>query len=419
MCGINDSQRVVVTGTGVVSSVGNDVVSFWDSLLAGRSGLGPVTSFDASPMKTRIAGEIKNFDITQFMITKEARRLDPFCHYAIAASHEALAQAGIKPGETPLDLDRAGVMIGSGIGGIRTLEEQARTMIERGPSRSSPLMVPMMIADMASGAVSIRYNFKGPNLAMVTACASGSHAIGEAYWIIRRGDADVMLTGGAEACISMLGMTGFCAMKAMSERNDDPIHASRPFDKERDGFVMAEGAGILVLESLAHAKARGANILAEIIGYGASGDAYHITAPDPNGAGAARAMSCAIQRAGISPDMVDYINAHGTSTPLNDKLETMAFKTVFGEHARRLSISSTKSMTGHALGAAGGMESVVCIKTLQTGIIAPTINLDNPDPECDLDYTPHKPKEKAVRIALNTNLGFGGHNVALLFKKWN
>ena len=419
MCGINDSQRVVVTGTGVVSSVGNDVASFWDSLMAGRSGLGPVTSFDASPMKTRIAGEIKNFDITKFMIAKEARRLDPFCHYAIAASDEALAQAGIKPGETPLDLDRAGVMIGSGIGGIRTLEEQARTMIERGPSRSSPLMVPMMIADMASGAVSIRYNFKGPNLAMVTACASGSHAIGEAYWIIRRGDADVMLTGGAEACISMLGMTGFCAMKAMIERNDDPIHASRPFDKERDGFVMAEGAGILVLESLAHAKARGANILAEIIGYGASGDAYHITAPDPNGAGAARAMSCAIQRAGISPDMVDYINAHGTSTPLNDKLETMAFKAVFGEHARKVSISSTKSMTGHALGAAGGMESVVCIKTLQTGIIAPTINLDNPDPECDLDYTPHKPKEKSVRIALNTNLGFGGHNVALLFKKWD
>ena len=419
MCGINDSQRVVVTGTGVVSSVGNDVASFWDSLMAGRSGLGPVTSFDASPMKTRIAGEIKNFDITKFMIAKEARRLDPFCHYAIAASDEALAQAGIKPGETPLDIDRAGVMIGSGIGGIRTLEEQARTMIERGPSRSSPLMVPMMIADMASGAVSIRYNFKGPNLAMVTACASGSHAIGEAYWIIRRGDADVMLTGGAEACISMLGMTGFCAMKAMSERNDDPIHASRPFDKERDGFVMAEGAGILVLESLAHAKARGANILAEIIGYGASGDAYHITAPDPNGAGAARAMSCAIQRAGISPDMVDYINAHGTSTPLNDKLETMAFKAVFGEHARKVSISSTKSMTGHALGAAGGMESVVCIKTLQTGIIAPTINLDNPDPECDLDYTPHKPKEKQVRIALNTNLGFGGHNVALLFKKWD
>ncbi len=419
MCGINDSQRVVVTGTGVVSSVGNDVASFWDSLMAGRSGLGPVTSFDASPMKTRIAGEIKDFDITKFMIAKEARRLDPFCHYAIAASDEALAQAGIKPGETPLDLDRAGVMIGSGIGGIRTLEEQARTMIGRGPSRSSPLMVPMMIADMASGAVSIRYNFKGPNLAMVTACASGSHAIGEAYWIIRRGDADVMLTGGAEACISMLGMTGFCAMKAMSERNDDPLHASRPFDKERDGFVMAEGAGILVLESLTHAKARGANILAEIIGYGASGDAYHITAPDPNGAGAARAMSCAIQRAGISPDMVDYINAHGTSTPLNDKLETMAFKAVFGEHARKVSISSTKSMTGHALGAAGGMESVVCIKTLQTGIIAPTINLDNPDPECDLDYTPHKPKEKSVRIALNTNLGFGGHNVALLFKKWD
>ena len=419
MCGINDSQRVVVTGTGVVSSVGNDVVSFWDSLLAGRSGLGPVTSFDASPMKTRIAGEIKNFDISKFMEVKEARRFDPFCHYAIAAGDEALAQAGIKPAEMSDEArERVGVMVGSGIGGIRTLEEQARTMVGRGPSRSSPLMVPMMIIDMAAGALSIRYGFKGPNMGMVTACASGSHAIGEAYWIIRRGDADIMLTGGAEACISMLGMTGFCAMRAMSERNDDPTRASRPFDKERDGFVMAEGAGILVLESLAHAKARGANILAEIIGYGASGDANHITAPAPNGTGAAQAIRCAIQRAGISSDEVDYINAHGTSTPLNDKLETMAFKSVFGEHARKVAISSTKSMTGHALGAAGGLESVVCIKSLQTGIIAPTINLDNPDPECDLDYTPHKPKERQVKIALNTNLGFGGHNVALLFKKW-
>ncbi len=417
MCGMTDNQRVVVTGTGVVSSVGNDVASFWDSLLAGRSGLGPVTSFDASPMKTRIAGEIKNFDITKYMPPKEARRLDPFCHYAIAAADEALAQAGLKPAEMA-NLDRAGVMVGSGIGGIRTLEEQARTMVERGPSRSSPLMVPMMIIDMASGALSIRYGFKGPNMGMVTACASGSHAIGEAYWMVRRGDADVMLTGGAEACISMLGMTGFCAMKAMSERNDDPVRASRPFDRERDGFVMAEGAGILVLESLAHAKARGANILAEIVGYGASGDAFHITAPDPDGAGAARAMACAVQRAGISPDMVDYVNAHGTSTPLNDKLETMAFKAVFGEHARKMAINSTKSMTGHALGAAGGLESVVCIKSLQTGLIAPTINLDNPDPDCDLDYTPHKAKERQVRYALNTNLGFGGHNVALIFKRW-
>lgn len=417
MCGMTDNQRVVVTGTGVVSSVGNDVASLWDSLLAGRSGLGPVTSFDASPMKTRIAGEIKNFDITKYMPTKEARRLDPFCHYAIAAADEALAQAGLKPAEMA-NLERAGVMVGSGIGGIRTLEEQARTMVERGPSRSSPLMVPMMIIDMASGALSIRYGFKGPNMGMVTACASGSHAIGEAYWMIRRGDADVMLTGGAEACISMLGMTGFCAMKAMSERNDDPVRASRPFDKERDGFVMAEGAGILVIESLAHAKARGANILAEIVGYGASGDAYHITAPAPDGVGAAQAIKCAIQRAGISPDQVDYINAHGTSTPLNDKLETMAFKSVFGEHARKMAISSTKSMTGHALGAAGGLESVICIQSIRTGIIAPTINLDNPDPECDLDYTPHKAKERPVRYALNTNLGFGGHNVALLFKRW-
>ena len=412
-----ETRRVVVTGFGVVSSLGTGMDKFWGGLLAGKSGIGPITKFDASAMKCRVAGEVRDLDVTRFLPPKDARRLDEFCQFAVVATEEALQMAGITP--TNVNADRVGVTIGSGIGGIATLEEQARTMVARGPARSSPLMVPMMIIDMASGYVSIRYGFKGPNLGIVTACASGSHAIGESAWIIRRGDADVMVTGGAEACVCMLGMTGFNAMKALTERNDEPTRASRPFDLNRDGFVMAEGAGILILESYEHAKARGAVILAEIIGYGLAGDAYHITAPDPEGNGAARAITAAIRQAGIAPEEIDYVNAHGTSTPLNDKLETMALKKSLGAHAYKVAISSTKSMTGHALGAAGGLESIVCIKTMQHGLIPPTINLETPDPECDLDYTPNQAREKQVRISMNINLGFGGHNSALLFKRWD
>ncbi|MFA4943558.1 MAG: beta-ketoacyl-ACP synthase II [Lentisphaeria bacterium] len=414
---MTEQQRVVVTGMGVVSSVGIGLDAFWGSLVAGKSGLGPVTAFDASAMKTRIAGEIKGLDMDPYLPPKEQRRLDKFCHYAIVAADEAVAMAGLKAdGVNP---ERVACYVGSGVGGIQTLQDQAQVLFQKGPNRNSPLMVPMMIIDMAAGFLSIRYGFKGPNMGIVTACASGAHAIGESYWLLRRGDADAVVTGGTEACITPLAMSGFSSMKALSERNDDPVRASRPFDRERDGFVMSEGAGILVLETLAHARKRGAPILAEIVGYGATGDAYHITAPDPEGGGAARAIRIALQRAGVAPDAVDYINAHGTSTPLNDKLETVAFKKALGEHARRVAISSTKSMTGHALGAAGGLESVVCIQTLRTAVIPPTINLDQPDPDCDLDYTPHTARERTVQYALNTNLGFGGHNSALLFKKWD
>ncbi len=411
-----ETKRVVVTGVGVVSSVGTGLPKFWDSLVQGRSGLGPVTLFDASQLRCRIAGEVKDLDISKYLPPKDARRLDRFCHYAVAAGDEAVQMARISA--TAVNPERVGLLVGGGIGGITTFEEQCRVLAERGPGKSSPLMVPMMIIDMASGYMSIRYGFKGPNLAVVTACASGSHAIGEAMWMIKRGDADVMVTGGTEACISAIGMAGFSAMRAMSERNDDPTHASRPFDKNRDGFVMSEGAGILVLESLEHAQLRGATILAEIVGYGLSGDAYHITAPDPDGGGAARAITNAINQAGLVPEQVDYVNAHGTSTDMNDKFETAALKRSLGAHAYKVSISSTKSMTGHALGAAGGLESIVCIQALRTGTVPPTTNYEVPDPDCDLDYTPNVARQRAVNVAVNINLGFGGHNAVLVFRKW-
>lgn len=409
-------KRVVVTGTGVVSSLGTGIPKYWDALLAGRSGIGPITKFDAGAMRCRIAGEVRDLDITQYLPPKEARRLDPFCHFAVAAADEALKQAGITSAN--VDPTRVGVLVGAGIGGISTLEEQARVMIERGPGKSSPLMVPMMIADMASGFLSIRYGFQGPNLATVTACASGAHSIGEAMWIIRRGDADVMVSGGAEACVCMLGLTGFCAMKALSENNDNPTRASRPFDATRDGFVPGEGAGVLILESLEHAQARGAEIVAEVIGYGLSGDAYHITAPDPEGGGAARAIAGAMKQARLTPEQLDYVNAHGTSTPLNDKLETMALKKALGPQAYKIPVSSTKSMTGHTLGAAGGLESIACILALRTGMVPPTMNYETPDPDCDLDYVPNRAREVKPRIAMNINLGFGGHNAVLLYKRW-
>ena len=405
----------------MVSSVGNSRADFWKSLMDGVCGLGPVTHFDASEYKTRIAGEVKNFDITEYMSPKEARRLDPFCHYAVAAADEALGDAGIpKDLSEGWDPTKVGVLVGSGIGGLQTVEKQCYILKGRGPSKVSPLLVPMMIGDMASGALSMRYGAKGPNFGIATACASAGHSIGESFWIVKRGDADVMITGGAEATITPIGFAGFCSMKAMSQRNDDPQHASRPFDAERDGFVMSEGAGVLILEELEHAKKRGANILAEVLGYGATGDAYHITSPAPGGEGAANAMKMALGHTELPREKVDYINAHGTSTPLNDKFETAAIKSVFGDHARNgLSISSTKGMTGHALGAAGGLETIICVESINNGIVPPTINYENTDPECDLRYTPNKPVEKNIDVAMNVNLGFGGHNAALILGKFS
>lgn len=414
-------RRVVVTGYGVVSCVGKNVPEFWDSLVNGRCGLGKVTRFDVSELRTQIAGEIKDFDPTLYMSAKEAKRMDRFCQLAIAAADEAVQTAGL-----PVDLrtaenidpNRCGVLVSSGIGGLGILCEQHKTLLERGPGKVSPMLIPMMIGDIASGNISIRTGAGGPNMGIVTACSSGCHSIGESFWMIKRDDADMMLCGGAEDSVNPLGMSGFCSMKAMSQRNDDPLHASRPFDLNRDGFVMSEGAGVLMLEELEHAKRRGATILAEVVGYGASGDAYHITSPAPDGSGGARAMQMALRHAGLKPEDVDYINAHGTSTELNDKFETMAIKAVFGEHAYKLSVSSTKGTTGHALGAAGGLECIACIKAIETGIVPPTINYETPDPECDLDITPNVAVKRDIRIALNNNLGFGGHNASLIFKRF-
>lgn len=413
-------RRVVVTGIGAVSCLGHSVEETWNALIQGKCGIGPVTKFDPAAFRTRIAGEVKNFDATKYMTEKEARRLDDFCLYAIAAADEAMNDAGLGTGlldGSVVDPNRIGVCVGSGIGGIRTMETQCRTLIERGPSRISPFLIPMMIIDMASGSISIRYGAKGPNMAIVTACATASNSIGESFWMVKRGDADMMITGGAESSVSQLGFAGFCSMKALSQRNDDPQHASRPFDLNRDGFVMSEGAGILILEEYEHAKARGAKIYGEIVGYGATGDAYHITSPAPGGEGGARAFKMALDNAGLNPEDVDYINAHGTSTSLNDKFETAAIKSAFGEAARKIAVSSTKGGMGHSLGAAGGLETIICLKAMQTGIVPPTINYETPDPECDLDYTPNTARERKIDVALNTNLGFGGHNAALILKK--
>ena len=416
---MND-RRVVITGTGIVSCVGKNVDDFWDSVSNGRSGIGPITRFDVSEYRTRIAGEIKDFDITEYIPFKEAKRLDLFCQFALAAADEAMAQAGLGKdvAESGVVPARVGVVTSSGIGGLGTITKQQTILDSRGPGKVSPLVIPMMIGDLAAGNLSIRYNAQGPNMGLVTACATATHSIGEALWMIKRDDADIMVAGGSEASIVPIGLAGFSSMKALSTRNDDPQHASRPFDANRDGFVMSEGAGVLVLEELEHAKKRGATILGEVVGYGATGDAFHITSPNPEGDGAARAISMAMRHAGINPEDIDYINAHGTSTNLNDKYETKAIKRALGEASKTVSISSTKGVTGHGLGAAGGFESIACLKAIQNSLIPPTINYETPDPECDLDYTPNKAKEKDVKVALNVNLGFGGHNGALLFKRF-
>jgi 3-oxoacyl-[acyl-carrier-protein] synthase II len=410
-----ESRRVVVTGLGALTPVGNTAEEFWSSLLHGRSGIGPITRFDATGFPTRIAGEVRNFDPLNFVDKKEARRLDPYLQYAIAGAVLAVQDAGLDTGK--VDASRFGVLIGSGIGGITTLLDNHRTLLERGADRVSPFFIPMLIINMASGLVSMRFGAKGPNSSVVTACATGNHALGDAFKIIQRGDADLMIAGGAEAIILPLTIAGFCAVKAMTTRNDEPERASRPFDAERDGFVCSEGAGIVVLESREHALRRDARIYAEIRGYGMSGDAHHMTAPDPDGDGAARSMVGALRDAGAAPEDVGYINAHGTSTPYNDKFETLAIKRVFGEHARRLAVSSTKSMTGHLLGAAGGIEAIATVLALHHGVLPPTINYEHPDPECDLDYVPNQARKQDVEVAVSNAFGFGGTNATLVFAK--
>lgn len=413
-------RRVVVTGCGAISCVGNSVPELWAAVKEGRCGLSNVTRFDTTGFRSAVAGEVKDFDVTKYMPAKEAKRLDLFCQFAIAAADEAIAQANadFTSEECAIDRDRVGVLVSSGIGGLASMCEQDEIFMQKGPGRISPLMIPMMIGDLASGNISMRYNVRGPNFGLVSACASGCHSIGEAFWMIKRDDADMMITGGAEAAIVPLGYAGFCSMKAMSQRNDDPQHASRPFDAERDGFVMSEGAGVLVLEELEHAQKRGATILAEVVGYGATGDAYHITSPHPEGQGAASAIKMALRHAGLEPEDVDYINAHGTSTQLNDKYETLAIKAALKDHAYKVSVSSTKGATGHALGAAGGLESIICVQAIVNQTVPPTINYENPDPACDLDITPNVAKERKIDVALNINLGFGGHNGVVAFKRF-
>ena len=409
-------HRVVVTGLGVVSPLGINAGRTWQALIDGQSGIGPVTNFDAAGFPCRIAGEVKEFDPGAYLDRKEIRRTDRFMHFAIAASKMALADAGLViEGEMAY---KTGVVIGSGVGGMQTLEEQARVFFERGPSRVSPFFIPMMIGDMAAGQVSIITGAKGPNSSMVTACASGAHSLAEAYNLIRLGGADAMIAGGAEATITGLAYAGFCAAGALASMNESPEKASRPFDAKRDGFVMGEGAGILILESLEHAERRGARILAEMAGAGMSGDAYHVTSPHPDGDGAARAMTEALREAQLRPEQVDYINAHGTSTAANDKTETKAIKRVFGDRAYKVAISSTKSMTGHLLGAAGGLEAAICVMVIERGIVPPTINYEFPDPECDLDYVPNTARKIEVDAAISNSFGFGGHNACLAFKRF-
>jgi 3-oxoacyl-[acyl-carrier-protein] synthase II len=407
-------RRVVVTGLGVISPVGNSVEEFWGNLKNGVSGIGKVTRFDATEFSTKIAGEVKNFDPSKYIDKKEARRLDLTEQYAIVAAQQAFDDASL--GSDSLDPERAGVVVGSGIGGIDTFEKQHAILLNQGPNRVSPFFIPMMIIDMSAGLISIRFHFKGPNYATVSACASGAHAIADAFKIIQREDAEVMITGGSEATITPASMAGFCSARAMSTRNDEPQRASRPFDKQRDGFVMGEGAGMMILESLEHAQKRGARIYAEVLGVGMSADAYHITAPAPGGEGAIRAMRLALKDADFSPESIDYINTHGTSTDLGDMTECQAIKAVFGEHAFKIPLNSTKSMIGHLLGAAGAVELVATVKSLQEGILHPTINYEFPDPECDLDFVPNQKREANLKTAISNSFGFGGHNITVAVK---
>ncbi len=410
-----EQKRVVVTGLGVVSPVGSTLDSFWAAIQAGESGIGPITYFDASAFDTKFAGQVKGFNVEEFIPKKEARRMDPFCHYGVAAAKMAVADSGLDMAQE--DPTRIGVVAASGVGGLQILQAQMDVLRTKGPGRFSPFMIPQMITNILPGLISINHGMKGPNFAIVTACASGTHCIGEALRLIRCGAGDVFVCGGAEGAICELGVGGFNAMRALSTRNDSPQTASRPFDKDRDGFVMGEGAGMLVVEEYAHAQARGAKIYCELAGFGCTGDAYHITAPDESASGPARGMMLAVQDAGLTPADIDYVNAHGTSTELNDAGETKAIKIALGEErARQIAVSSTKSMTGHLLGAAGGVESVVCALAIRDGVLPPTINYTTPDPACDLDYVPNVARKAKIRACLNNSLGFGGHNATLCFK---
>ena len=409
-------ERIVITGIGVISPFGDGVVPFWDALIHGKNGIGKVSLFDASELNCQVAAECKDFDATKYMDHKEVKRSDRYTHFAVAAAKLAMQDAGLN--ESNLIPERFGVLIGSGVGGMDTIETQARAFIERGPRRVSPFMIPNLLANMSSGVVAIALGAKGVNFSVVSACATGTHAIGEALLHLQAGREDVILAGGSEAAVTPLAFAGFCAMKAMATNfNDEPQRASRPFDADRCGFVMGEGAGVIALERYDHAVARGAHIYCEISGYGATCDAYHITSPDIEGRGLSQCLARTLEDANLNPEDVDYINAHVTSTPYNDKFETAAIHKVFGGHAKKLMVSSTKSMTGHMLGAAGAIEAAVCAKTIETGIVPPTINYEHPDPDCDLDYVPNIARESPVKVAISTNLGFGGHNGALLFKK--
>jgi 3-oxoacyl-[acyl-carrier-protein] synthase II len=412
------TRRVVVTGLGLISPVGNAVESGWEAVCNGKSGIGPVTDFDASQLGTRIAGEIRNFDVNDYLSGKEARRFDTFVHYGLAAAHDALSHAGLEVEDEKLDLERVGCAIGSGIGGISAIEKNMLIYQDKGPRRISPFYIPGAIVNMISGILSIQYGFKGPNIAVVSACTTSTHNIGLAARMIEYGDADVMVAGGAEYATTPTSMAGFVTAKAMSTRNDDPEAASRPWDRDRDGFVLANGAGVMVIEELEHARARDANILGELVGFGMSGDAHHMTAPPEDGEGAARCMKIALNDAGINPEEVEYINAHGTSTMLGDRAESDAVKSIFGDHAYRLAVSSTKSMTGHMLGAAGGAEAIFSVLSIRDGVLPPTINLDNPGAGCDLDYVPNEAREKTVDIVLSNSFGFGGTNGTLVFRRF-
>jgi 3-oxoacyl-[acyl-carrier-protein] synthase II len=411
-----DTRRVVITGMGVLSPLGIGLEANWDAISNGRSGIAPVTKFDASDLPSRIAGEVKNFNAEDWVEKKEIKKMDPFLHYTLAAGQMAVQQAGLVIDES--NAERVGVLVGSGLGGLETIEKYHTILLEQGTKRISPFFIPMLIVNLAPGHLSMRFGCKGPNSSMVTACATGNHSIGEAFKIIQRGDADAMIAGGVESTITPLALGGFCAMKALSTRNDEPQRASRPFERDRDGFVIAEGAGLLIMESLETAQARGANILAEIAGFACNADAHHITAPSPGGQGAARCMQLALNDARLNLEDLDYINAHGTSTQANDAAESQGVRRAFGPHADKLWVSSTKSMTGHLLGAAGGVEAVFSILALQHGVVPPTINYENPDPECDLDYVPNTAREKAIKTVMSNSFGFGGTNATLVFRKF-